>query len=92
MPDRVKRVSGIYAVAILGDKGGTMISKDVIKGLIFDMLEDKYKTRKFREDLYADIQVIVDDCEDIADYIERGRYDMTDEKVRAEHEHYDPRI
>ena len=48
MPDRVKRVSGIYAVAILGDKGGTMISKDVIKGLIFDMLEDKYKTKEER--------------------------------------------
>ena len=53
----------------------------------------RISTRQRRnDDLSADIQVIVDDCEDIADYIERGRYDMTDEKVRAEHEHYDPRI
>ena len=69
-----------------------MISQKVIKELIFDMLEKKYATKSYRADLDTDIQDIVNTCEEVADYIERGRYDLTAEEEKANHEHYDSRI
>lgn len=66
--------------------------KKTIEKLVMDMVDKRYHHKQMNKEFYWEIKNIVNEMEDLADYVEKGVYFLTKEEESANAQHKDKSI